>query len=204
VFLPLSNSDFTLHCFAAIPIVCCSGKKWKKVCFCGVFGKSASFFKFYRPNLRFRGIINVFQGSQSINVDVKGRMAIPSRYRDMLAAACEGRLVVTASPYERCLYIYPEHVWKEKKAQIEAMPNSNKQVRRMQRLVLGNASELEMDGNGRLLLPSTLRDFASLDKKAVLVGLGEKAELWSEKSWNEMLDETDDEPMPEEMNNLSL
>jgi len=146
----------------------------------------------------------VFQGSQSINVDVKGRMAIPSRYRDMLAAACEGRLVVTASPYERCLYIYPEHIWKEKKAKIEAMPNSNKQVRRMQRLVLGNASELEMDGNGRLLLPSTLRDFASLDKKAVLVGLGEKAELWSEKSWNEMLDETDDEPMPEEMNNLSL
>ncbi len=146
----------------------------------------------------------MFQGSQSINVDAKGRMAIPSRYRDVLAAACEGRLVVTANPYDRCLNIYPEPQWLEVKAKIEALPNSNKQVRRLQRLVLGNASELEMDGNGRLLLPSILRDYASLDKKVVLVGLGEKAELWSEESWNELLDESDDEPMPEEMKNLSL
>lgn len=146
----------------------------------------------------------MFQGSQSINVDAKGRMAIPSRYRDVLAAACEGRLVVTANPYDRCLNIYPEPQWLEVKAKIEALPNSNKQVRRLQRLVLGNASELEMDGNGRLLLPSILRDYANLDKKVVLVGLGEKAELWSEESWNELLDESDDEPMPEEMKNLSL
>jgi len=146
----------------------------------------------------------VFQGSQSLNVDVKGRVAVPSRYRDLLAAVCEGRLVVTANPYERCLNIYPEPQWKEVKAKIEALPNSNKKVRRLQRLVLGNASELDMDGNGRLLLPPTLREFASLDKKVVLVGLGDKAELWSEQSWNEMLDESDDEPMPEEMNNLSL
>lgn len=146
----------------------------------------------------------MFQGSQSLNVDVKGRVAVPSRYRDLLAAVCEGRLVVTANPYERCLNIYPEPQWKEVKAKIEALPNSNKKVRRLQRLVLGNASELDMDGNGRLLLPPTLREFASLDKKVVLVGLGDKAELWSEQSWNEMLDESDDEPMPEEMNNLSL
>ena len=146
----------------------------------------------------------MFQGSQSLNVDVKGRVAVPSRYRDLLAAVCEGRLVVTANPYERCLNIYPEPQWKEVKAKIESLPNSNKKVRRLQRLVLGNASELDMDGNGRLLLPPTLREFANLDKKVVLVGLGDKAELWSEQSWNEMLDESDDEPMPEEMNNLSL
>jgi len=146
----------------------------------------------------------VFQGSQSINVDVKGRMAVPSRYRDLLVAVCEGRLVVTANPYERCLNIYPEPQWQDVKAKIESLPNSNKKVRRLQRLVLGNASELEMDGNGRLLLPSTLREYANLDKKVVLVGLGEKAELWSEQSWNDMLDESDDDPMPEEMQGLSL
>jgi len=146
----------------------------------------------------------VFQGSQSINVDVKGRMAVPSRYRDLLVAVCEGRLVVTANPYERCLNIYPEPQWQEVKAKIESLPNSNKKVRRLQRLVLGNASELEMDGNGRLLLPSTLREYANLDKKVVLVGLGDKAELWSEQSWNDMLDESDDDPMPEEMQGLSL
>lgn len=137
-------------------------------------------------------------------MDAKGRLAVPSRYREVLSAVCDGRLVVTANPYERCLNIYPEPQWLEVKATIEALPNSNKKVRRLQRLVLGNASELEMDGNGRLLLPQTLREYASLDKKAMLVGLGDKAELWSEQSWNNMLDEDDDDPMPEEMMNLSL
>ena len=146
----------------------------------------------------------MFQGSQSINVDAKGRLAVPSRYREVLSAVCEGRLVVTANPYERCLNIYPEPQWQEVKNKIESLPNSNKKVRRLQRLVLGNASELEMDANGRLLLPQTLREYANLDKKAMLVGLGEKAELWSEQSWNDMLDEDDDDPMPEEMQGLSL
>lgn len=146
----------------------------------------------------------MFQGSQSINVDAKGRLAVPSRYREVLSAVCEGRLVVTANPYERCLNIYPEPQWLEVKAKIEALPNSNKKVRRLQRLVLGNASELDMDGNGRLLLPQTLRDYAALDKKAMLVGLGEKAELWSEQGWNAMLDEDDDDPMPDEMKGLSF
>jgi len=146
----------------------------------------------------------VFQGSQSINVDAKGRFAVPSRYREVLLAVCEGKMVVTANPYERCLNIYPETQWQEVKSKIESLPNGNKKVRRLQRLVLGNASELEMDGNGRLLLPQTLRDYANLDKKAMLVGLGDKAELWSEQSWNDMLDEDDDDLMPEEMKNLSL
>ena len=146
----------------------------------------------------------MFQGSQSINVDAKGRFAVPSRYREVLLAVCEGKMVVTANPYERCLNIYPETQWQEVKSKIESLPNGNKKVRRLQRLVLGNASELEMDGNGRLLLPQTLRDYASLDKKAMLVGLGDKAELWSEQSWNDMLDEDDDDLMPEEMMNLSL
>lgn len=122
----------------------------------------------------------------------------------MLLAVCEGKMVVTANPYERCLNIYPETQWQEVKSKIESLPNGNKKVRRLQRLVLGNASELEMDGNGRLLLPQTLRDYANLDKKAMLVGLGDKAELWSEQSWNDMLDEDDDDLMPEEMMNLSL
>ena len=77
----------------------------------------------------------MFQGSQSINVDVKGRMAVPSRYRDLLVAVCEGRLVVTANPYERCLNIYPEPQWKDVKAKIESLPNSNKKVRRLSNLI---------------------------------------------------------------------
>lgn len=147
----------------------------------------------------------MFQGSQSIVLDAKGRMAIPSKYRDMLAAACNGRLVITASPYERCLTIYPEPQWREVSAKLSALPNSNKAVRRVQRLVLGNATELELDSNGRVLLPSILRTFAGLDKKLVLVGLNEKAELWSEEGWNALLDENDDDAtLPAELQSLSF
>lgn len=132
-------------------------------------------------------------------------MAIPSKYRDVLAAACNGRLVITANPYERCLTIYPETRWREVSATISALPNSHKQVRRLQRLVLGNATELELDSNGRVLLPSILRDYAGLDKKLILVGLNEKAELWSEASWNALLDENDDDAtLPDELQSLSF
>ena len=147
----------------------------------------------------------MFQGSQSINMDSKGRMAIPSRYRDVLAAACQGRLVITANPYDRCLSIYPEPQWQTIKGQLDALPSSTKAVRRIQRLVLGNAVELEIDGNGRILLPPTLREYASLDKKLMLVGLGKKAELWSETSWNGLLDEPgDDESLPDSIQSLAL
>jgi MraZ protein len=147
----------------------------------------------------------MFQGSQSINMDSKGRMAIPSRYRDVLAAACQGRLVLTANPYDRCLSIYPEPHWQTLKAQIESLPSATKSVRRIQRLVLGNAVELDVDGSGRILLPPTLRDYAGLDKKLMLVGLGKKAELWSETSWNGLLDEpNDDESLPVEIQSLAL
>lgn len=146
----------------------------------------------------------MFQGSHSINMDAKGRMAIPSKYRDLLAAACGGRLVITANPYEKCLTIYPEPQWQAVSAKISALPNGHKQVRRLQRLVLGYATEFELDGNGRVLLSPMLRSYAGLDKKLVLVGLNEKAELWSEDSWNELLDEQDDTPLPDELQSLSL
>ena len=147
----------------------------------------------------------MFQGSQSISMDSKGRMAIPSRYRDALAAACQGRVIITANPYDRCLSIYPEPQWKILKAQIDNLPSATKAARRLQRLVLGNATELEIDGNGRILLPPTLREYAALDKKLMLVGLGKKAELWSETSWNSLLDEPgDDDSLPAEIQSLAL
>lgn len=132
-------------------------------------------------------------------------MAIPSKYRDVLAAACGGRLVITAHPYERCLSIYPEPLWREVSAKVSALPNSQKAVRSFQRRLLGNAAELELDSNGRVLLPAMLRDFARLDKKLVLVGLNDKAELWSEEAWNALLDENDDDaPLPDELLSLSF
>ena len=135
----------------------------------------------------------MFSGSHSINMDAKGRLAIPARFREALATACGGRLVITADFRERCLLVYPEPEWLEIAEKINKLPNITKAERRIQRRVIGNAQEQDMDANGRIVVPPTLRSFAGLEKKLMLVGQGKKLELWSEPLWFEMLDESDDE-----------
>lgn len=147
----------------------------------------------------------MFLGGHAINMDAKGRMAIPARIREELVSFCEGRLVVTAHTEERCLLIYPEPQWQEILPKIEALPSFNKVARRAQRLLIGYACPIDMDTNGRILVPPTLRDYARLEKKLMLVGQGKKLELWSEDSWSAWLDDTsDDDAIPEEMLSLSL
>jgi len=146
-----------------------------------------------------------FQGSHAINMDAKGRLAIPARVREDLSSLCQGRIVLTAHTEERCLLVYPEHQWQEVLPRIEALPSFNKAARRAQRLLIGFATPLELDGAGRILVPPTLREYAGLEKKLLLIGQGRKLELWSEDRWMSWLDEDDgDEEMPEEMKNLSL
>lgn len=144
----------------------------------------------------------MFTGSHSINMDPKGRMAIPTRIRDALLSSCAGRLVLTAHPEERCLLVYPEPRWQEVLPSIQALPTMQKAARRVQRLLIGYACPLELDGNGRVLVPPTLRSYAELDKKLMLVGLGDKLELWSEDSWGALLDEPGEEDLPEEVQSL--
>lgn len=151
----------------------------------------------------------MYLGSHAISMDAKGRIAIPTRIREALMAACEGRIVLTANPEanpdERCLWIYPEPQWREVLPKIQALPTFNKVARRTQRLMIGHATPLEMDGNGRVLVPPTLREYAGLDKNLMLVGQGEKLELWSESRWTAWLDDVDgDDEMPAEMLSLSL
>lgn len=135
-------------------------------------------------------------------MDPKGRMAIPTRVRDALLASCDGRLVVTAHMEERCLLVYPEPEWQEILPQVQALPGLNRAARRVQRLFIGYACPLELDGNGRILVPPTLRSYANLDKKLMLVGLGNKLELWSEDSWSALLDEPGDDALPDELQSL--
>ncbi len=138
-------------------------------------------------------------------MDAKGRMAIPTKVRDALNSFSEGRIVVTANTEERCLLVYPETQWQEILPKIESLPSFNKVARRAQRLLIGYATPLEMDANGRILVPPTLREYAGLDKRAMLVGQGKKLELWSEERWEAWLDQGDDDTeMPAEMMNLSL
>ena len=148
---------------------------------------------------------NVYLGSHAINMDAKGRLAIPTRVRDSLLEDCSGRLVTTAHTEERCLLVYPEPQWQEILPKIEALPSFNKVARRAQRLLIGYACELQVDANGRVLIPPTLRDYAGLEKKLMLVGQGKKLELWSEDRWMAWLDGSEGEgEMPEEMASLSL
>ena len=147
----------------------------------------------------------MFIGSYAITMDAKGRMAIPAKVRDTLASICDGRLVVTAHTEERCLLVYPEPQWADLQPKIEALPNIHRKARRMQRLLLGYATPLELDGNGRVLLPQTLRDYAGLEKKLMLIGQGKKLELWSEAGWYDELETGDDDvSMPDEGLSLSL
>jgi MraZ protein len=147
-----------------------------------------------------------FLGSHAINMDAKGRLAIPTKVREELAQLCGGRIVLTANAdEEKCLLLYPEPEWEVLRPKIEALPNMNKAVKRLQRLILGNAAPMELDASGRILVPQTLRNHANLEKRLMLVGLGKKYELWSEESWNAYLeDSSSGAGMPPEMESLSL
>lgn len=147
-----------------------------------------------------------FLGSHAINMDAKGRLAIPTRVREEMDRVCGGRIVLTANAdEERCLLVYPEPQWEEIRPQIEALPNMNRKAKRLQRKMLGHATPLELDGAGRILVPGTLRSYAGLEKKLMLVGQGKKLELWSEERWFDWLnDEDDGDEMPAEMESLSL
>lgn len=147
---------------------------------------------------------HMFQGSHAINMDTKGRLAVPAKQRDLLALEGDSRIVMTAHTQDKCILVYPEAEWQSILPKIESLPTFNKAALRAQRLLIGYACSLEMDANGRVLIPPTLRDYASLDKKVMLVGLGKKFELWSEEVWLESIATDGDEELPPEMLNLSL
>lgn len=129
----------------------------------------------------------MFRGVTQLSLDGKGRLAIPAKYRDGLIACCTGHLIVTADP-SRCLLVYPRPAWEPIEKKLNSLSSFNPQTRSLQRLLVGNASDIEMDNAGRILLPLPLRQFAGLDKDVVLVGQGAKFELWSETAWNEQIE----------------
>lgn len=150
----------------------------------------------------------MFRGVNNVNVDAKGRIAIPTRFRDQIANHCNGEMVVTIDTEERCLLIYPQPDWIEIERKVEALPSFNPAARRVQRLLIGHATDIQMDGSGRILLTPPLREYADLSKKGVLLGQGKKLELWSEALWVARRDAWLDDPtgleIPDELQSLSL
>ena len=124
----------------------------------------------------------MFQGETAITVDDKGRLAIPTAYRDEVARG-GNRLVVTYNPYEAgCLWLYPESEWQRVRDHVVALPTAKRVHRNLQLKLVGAATVVEPDGNGRIVLPPTHRNAAGLEKKVVLLGMGGKFEWWSEQA----------------------
>ena len=126
----------------------------------------------------------MFRGEFSLSLDSKGRLAVPTRYRDRLAELCGGKLIVTISLMDQCLSVYPFPDWQRIEDEIKALPALDPQVRAISHLLIGHANECDLDSHGRILLPQSLRDFASLDRRVHMVGQVRKFELWNEDTWN--------------------
>jgi len=126
----------------------------------------------------------LFRGANNLSLDVKGRLTLPTRYRQDIIDMCDGNMVITVDP-DMCLLLYPREEWLVIEQKIAALPTLNKQSRILQRFLIGHATDVEMDKNGRLLLPPTLRTFAKLDKQIMLVGQGKKFEIWDELRWTQ-------------------
>ncbi|HXQ64486.1 MAG TPA: division/cell wall cluster transcriptional repressor MraZ [Steroidobacteraceae bacterium] len=141
----------------------------------------------------------MFRGANQVTLDAKGRMVMPTRYRDRLLERSNGRLVVTIDR-DQCLLLYPLPDWEEIERKLMRLPTLNAQARRMQRLMVGHATDLELDGHGRVLLPAELRTFAGLVRDGVLLGQGNRFELWDEARWTALRDEwLKDEELPAEL-----
>jgi len=151
----------------------------------------------------------MFRGATKITLDAKGRMAVPSRYRERIASRCEGQLVCTVDQ-DQCLLLYPLPDWEDIERQLMRLPSLNRKARKLQRLMVGYASDLELDGHGRVLIPRELREYAGLDRQTILIGQGNKFELWDELRWNEKRDAWlaeelhDGVDLPAELESLSL
>jgi MraZ protein len=129
----------------------------------------------------------VFRGVAQLNLDSKGRLAVPAHHRDTLLERCAGHLVITADA-DRCLLIYPLPDWELIQQKLEGLSNLDPRVRELQRRLIGFAVDVDMDGAGRVLISPELRRFAELEKSVVLVGQGRKFELWNEARWAQLVE----------------
>ncbi len=129
----------------------------------------------------------MFRGATRVTLDDKGRMVLPTRQRQRALERGEGRIVITVDR-DGCLLIYPLPDWEQIERKLMSLPTLNERARRLQRLMVGHATEVELDGQGRLLVPPELREFAALSRHAMLIGQGNRLELWDETRWNERRD----------------
>ena len=161
---------------------------------------------FYQQN----GDDIVFRGFSKISIDNKGRLAVPSRYRDLISVQAENNLVITLNPLDRSLWLYPLPEWEVIEDKLATLSDFEKQSRRTKQMMRGYASDCQPDSQGRILIPRELRSYAELGRQAVILGQGNKFEIWNEKAWEAQRDEwlksigDDSISTPESLQSLSL
>lgn len=151
----------------------------------------------------------MFRGVSSINLDTKGRLAVPTRYRDVLLEQNDGDIVVTVNHAERCLSLYLLDEWIEVERKLVKLPSMDKASQRLKRILIGHATDITLDKSGRILIPAPLREYAGLTKEAVMIGQGNKFEIWDAKTWDQkreewLSDDDDDIASNDILLNLSL
>jgi MraZ protein len=129
-------------------------------------------------------MVNMFKGIHNINLDGKGRLTIPTKYRNTITDQSNGSMVVTMDTEEKCLLLYPSTIWATIEKKINDLPSFSKNHRRIQRILIGHAEDLDIDSAGRILLSKPLRLAADMTKKITLIGQGQKFEIWNEDTWN--------------------
>ena len=148
----------------------------------------------------------MFQGAAQLSLDSKGRLVIPARYRDVLLAHCAGQLVLTADA-DGCLLLYPQPEWQPIREKLMQLSAFNPRIRALQRFLVGHAEDVVMDAAGRVLISPTLRSYAVLDKRVMLVGQGNKCEVWDEARWlaqHEKMNGFSDSDLPPELEGFTL
>jgi len=151
----------------------------------------------------------MFRGENKVTLDAKGRFAMPTRYRDAIQEDANGQLIVTIDYADTCLLIYALPDWEEIESKLSKLPALNPVARSVQRLMLGHATELELDAQGRILVPPNLREYAGLSRDVVLSGQGKRFELWDELQWvarrdQSVKDNRGNATLPPELSTLSL
>jgi len=148
----------------------------------------------------------MFQGETAVTLDDKGRLALPTAYRDLIASACANRLVFTYNPFEHgCLWLFPQAEWEKVRDQVNALSSVKRVHRDLQLKLVGAAAQIELDGSARVLVPASQRMAAGIEKRAILLGMNAKFELWSEQAHlNKIRQTIGEHELSDEMLDLKL
>ncbi len=151
----------------------------------------------------------MFRGANAINLDAKGRIAMPARYREQIVVECAGALVITKDLFDPCLLLFPIPEWESLETRLAGLSSTNRQHRAIKHILLGHATDIELDKNNRFIVPPSLRQLVGLEKHLFLVGNGRSFQIWDETQWNSQIEEdlalvTDHSLQPEQLPDLSF